>query len=178
MALDKLTIREIIDLAEFAGSARVIRNSFKTVAEEFGLSRKNTPTHPAFLTVRWLKAKKSDDVRFFGLFQGNRQIGFIVIEKENAGIYWIEKLAVLPAYRHGGSGAKLVGFAIDYIREHGGKKVALGMMNKHTVLKDWYKKLGFKEVATRKYPQLPFIVCYMERDASQLVTSALSRRKR
>ncbi|MEK7352972.1 MAG: GNAT family N-acetyltransferase [Chloroflexota bacterium] len=169
MVLDKSTIREISDPAEFAGSARVIRNSFKMVAEEFGLTRENAPTHPSFLTVRWLKEKKSDDVKYFGLFLDNRQIGFVVIEKSDEDIYWVEKLAVIPAYRYGGFGAKLVGFAIDYIRGHGGKKVALGMMNEHTVLKNWYKKLGFREISTRKYPHLPFTVCYMERDTAPLV---------
>jgi len=68
MPLNESTIREITDPAEFAASAKVIRNSFKTVAEEFGLTRDNTPTHPAFLTVRWLREKKSDDVKYFGLF--------------------------------------------------------------------------------------------------------------
>ena len=169
MKNDETFIREITNPDEFTTVAKVIRNSFKTVAEEFGLTRASAPTHPVFLTVRWLKKKKSDDVKFFGLFLGSRQIGFIIIEKENADTCWIEKLAVLPAYRHGGSGAKLIGFAIDFIREHGGKKVALGMMNEHTVLKNWYKKLGFKQIATRKYPQLPFTVCYMERDTAPLV---------
>ncbi len=169
MAIREQNIREITDPAEFATSAKVIRNSFKTVAEEFGLTRQNAPTHPSFLTVRWLKEKKSDDVKFFGLFLGDKQNGFIIIEKENKRTYWLEKLAVLPASRHGGYGVKLIGFAIDYIREHGGKKVALGMMNEHTVLKNWYKKLGFKVVTTRKYPHLPFSVSYMERDSVPLV---------
>ena len=168
MVLSKSIVREITDPAEFANSAKVIRNSFKTVAEEFGLTRENAPTHPSLLTVRWLKQKKSDDVKYFGLFLDKRQIGFILIEEADAETYWVEKLAILPAYRHGGYGVKLIAFAIDYIREHGGKKVALGMMNEHTVLKNWYKRLGFKQTSTRKYPQLPFSVGYMERDISPL----------
>jgi GNAT superfamily N-acetyltransferase len=171
MALNQAVIMEITDPAEFADSARVIRNSFKTVAEEFGLTRENAPTHPAFLTVRWLKDKKSDDVKFFGLFLDNRQIGFIAIEQSDASIYWVEKLAVLPAHRHGGNGAKLVRFAIDYIRKNKGTKVALGMIDEHTVLKDWYIGLGFREVSIQKFPQLPFTVCFMERDARPLAPS-------
>ena len=172
VAPDKSVIREIIDPAEFANSARVIRNSFKTVAGEFGLTRENAPTHPSFLTVRWLKEKKNDGVKFFGLFLDGKQAGFVAIEKADAALYYfIEKLAVLPAHRHGGYGEKLVGFAIDYIREHHGKKVALGMIDKHTVLKNWYKKLGFREVSIQKFSQLPFAVCFMERDARPLAPS-------
>ena len=162
-------IREITDPAEFPGIAKIIRASFKTVAEDFGLTRENAPSHPSFLKAGWLKEKKSDEVKYFGLFLGDRQIGFIMVEKESEKTYWIEKLAVLPSYRHGGSGAKLVGFAIDYIREHGGKNVALGMMNEHTVLKNWYKKLGFRQISTRKYPHLPFSVTLMGRDSASLV---------
>src|SRR3989304_500062 len=141
MADKETIIEEITDTAEFANIAKIIRISFKTVADEFGLNRKNAPAHPSFTTVRWLKDRKSSDAKFFGLFlvpqghheSGKKQIGFVIVEKEDEDTYWIEKLVVLPEYRHGGSGAKLIGFAIDYIREHGGKKVALSMMNEHTV---------------------------------------------
>lgn len=176
METSETIIEEITDTAEFANIAKIIRTSFKTVADEFGINRKNAPAHPSFTTVRWLKDRKSSDAKFFGLFLvprgphrlGKKQIGFVIVEKENDDTYWIEKLVVLPEYRHGGSGEKLVGFAIDYIREQGGKKVALSMMNEHTVLKTWYKKLGFKEVSTRSYPHLPFTVCMMERDIRPL----------
>ena len=57
----------------------------------------------------------------------------------------------------------------DAIRKQGGKKVALGMMNEHTVLKNWYKKLGFRQISTRKYPHLPFSVTLMGRDSASLV---------
>lgn len=171
MSNKPITIREITDAAEFAASARVIRNSFRTVAQEFGLNRENAPTHASFLTVRQLRELRKRPVKFFGLFLADRQIGFIAVEKADADLYYIEKLAVLPAYRHWGCGAKLVGFAIDYIRENKGKQVALGMILESTALKDWYKKLGFREISTHKFPGLPFTVCFMERDVSPLKTA-------
>lgn len=197
MATSEINIEEITDHAEFPKSAKIIRDSFRTVAEEFGLTRENAPTHPTFLTVRWLKEKKSGDVKFFGLFlvrqvpisygmaiqslthheRDGKQIGFVIVEKESARKYWIEKLAVLPDYRHGGSGAKLVGFAIDYIRQQGGSKAVLGVMDEHIVLKDWYKKLGFKVTETREIPNLPFSVSFMERDTRPLVVRQLLPRK-
>ena len=168
MALSKPAIRGITDPAEFAGSVRVIRNSFKTVADEFGLTRENAPTHPAFFTLGRLKLMVSRGAMSFGLFIGDKQIGFIAVEPAQDGVFYIERLAVLPAYRHDGYGAKLTSFAIDYIRQHKGKKVALGMINEQTDLREWYKKLGFKEVRTQKFPQLPFTVCFMERDVRPL----------
>ena len=169
MALNETIIREITDPAEFAASARVIRNSFRTVANELGLTRENAPNHPSFFTVARLKEMKKRGAAFFGLFLRNEQIGFIAVEPADEGVFFIERLAVLPSCRHGGYGAKLVGFAIDYIRQNKGKKVALGMINEQTGLKEWYKKLGFREVSFQKYPHLPFTVCYMERDAALLV---------
>ncbi|OGO21635.1 MAG: hypothetical protein A2Z28_08085 [Chloroflexi bacterium RBG_16_51_9] len=168
MPLNESTIREITDPAEFAVSARVIRNSFKTVARELGFTRETFPNHPSFFTVARLKEMKSRGAAFFGLFLGEIQIGFIAVEPADKGVFYIERLAVPPSYRHGGYGAKLVGFAIDYIRKNKGKKVALGMINEQAGLKDWYKKLGFREVSTQKFPHLPFTVCFMERDTAPL----------
>lgn len=178
MASTKPFIREIAP-EEYINSARIIRNSFKTVADEFGLTRENAPYHTAFLTVRQLRELRNRGGRLFGLFLDGKQAGFIAIEKaddlrflppsvQKEGVYWLERLAVLPANRHEGYGGRLIGFAIDYIKKHQGKRVALGMMNEHKVLKDWYLKLGFRQVSTRKFPGMPFSVCFMERDLTPL----------
>ena len=48
---------EVINIAEYqiAASAEIIRQSFKTVADEFGLTKENAATNGAFL----------DDFSFF-----------------------------------------------------------------------------------------------------------------
>ena len=157
-------IREVSDGAELRDSASVIRRSFRTVADEFGLTRENCPTHTSFLTTGSLRDQKSKGLKCFGLFGGEKQVGFVGVERDDGASYWIEKLAVLPAYRHGGYGAKLVGFALDYMRQNGGTRARLGMMNEHTVLKDWYLGLGFREAELRRFPHLPFTVCLMEKE--------------
>jgi len=40
------------------------------------------------------------------------------------------------------------------------------MIDGHTVLKEWYKSLGFVQTATKKFERLPFLVCFMEYDLS------------
>jgi len=179
MGSKELSIREITDPAEFTKSAKIIRESFKTVAHEFGLTKENAPTHTSFMTVRRLREEKKGEASFFGLFQGERQTGFVMIEKARADFdptlkleitpetYWLEKLAVLPTYRHLGAGEKLVGFVAERIRQLGGKKVILGMMDQHKILQRWYQKLGFRVVSTRTYPHLPFTVAFMVKDLSQ-----------
>ena len=164
--MSELIIKEITNESELRSSARIVRNAFRTVALELNLTRENNPTHPSFMTTGRLRADRNKGVRFFGLFLRDRQIGFIAVEKADAALYYIERLAVLPKYRHQGYGQKLMQFAFEYIRANGGKKVSIGIINEQTVLKDWYKGFGFEEVSTREFAHLPFTVCFMERTVS------------
>ena len=43
------------------------------------------------------------------------------------------------------------------------KKLSIGLMDEHTVLKNWYKELGFKGIGAQVFHHLPFTVCFMER---------------
>ena len=164
MSEAELNIRETSSPSDLDVSLRVIRDSFQTVTGQFGLTEENCPTHPAFMTAGQLEDMKDRGLKLFGLFSRGQQVGFIAVEKNEGGVFWIEKLAVLPSHRHHGFGEKLVGHAIDYIRENGGTKVSLGMIDEHTVLKDWYKGLGFRQTSARRFPHLPFTVCMMEKN--------------
>lgn len=177
MADTKLRIKEMTDAEELINSVRVIRDAFKTVATQFGLTQQNCPTHPSFIITSQLNHLKSRGLTFFGLFLGDAQIGFIAVEKANATLYYIEKLAVLPAYRHSGYGRRLMEFALDYIRANNGQKVSIGTIDEHTVLKNWYKGLGFKEITRKKFTHLPFTVCFMEADLSPLKGDSCLDRK-
>ena len=73
-------------------------------------------------------------------------------------------MAVLPSVRRNGYGGKLVSFAIDYVRRNGGTRIGLGMMNEHTISKEWYLGLGFREVELKMFLHLPFTVCFMEKE--------------
>jgi ribosomal protein S18 acetylase RimI-like enzyme len=176
MAVEDPDIKEITDKEGLKNSARVIRESFKTVAVEFKLTKKNCPTHPSFVTTGQLDELKRKGVKLFGLFLVDRQVGFVAVEKAGASLYYMEKLAVLPKHRHRGYGMKLTEFAFDYIRLNKGKNVSIGIIDEHTVLKNWYKEMGFRETSTREYSHLPFTVCFMEREVSLLTApSTMSR---
>jgi len=164
----KQMITEVSDDNELNNSVRVIKNSFRTVADEFDLAIENCPAHPSFVTIQQLKELKSKGLRLFGLFLGADQVGFVAVEKANDTLYYMDKLAVLPEYRHRGYGTELVAFVLDYIRNRGGQKLSIGMIDEHKVLKDWYGKLGFAVISMTKFPHLPFTVCFMERDPSPL----------
>jgi ribosomal protein S18 acetylase RimI-like enzyme len=160
-----LEIREINSRHDLENSIDVIRESFRTVAVEFGLNEDNCPTHPSLITLDKLLELKGK-AKLFGLFLNDRQAGFVAVEKAGDSIYYLDKLAVLPGYRHKGYGQKIVEFVVTYVQDQGGQKVSLGMINESTVLKNWYKNLGFIEVGTKNFEHLPFTVCFMDRGLS------------
>jgi ribosomal protein S18 acetylase RimI-like enzyme len=92
--------------------------------------------------------------------------GFIAIEKseKEEGIFYIEKLGVVPRYRHKGYGKKLMGFAAKRVRKLGGKKISIGIIDSNKKLKEWYKQLGFSINGTKNFDHLPFKVCFMEKN--------------
>ena len=162
MAQD-IMIREIKD-GEIDSSAKVIRDSFLTVAREFNLTLQNCPSNPAFITTEVLQGLKSKGVRMFGLFKSDIQTGFVAVEKADEKKYYMEKLAVDPQYRHQGFGKMLMDYVTDFVRSQNGYVLSIGIINENTILKKWYNDYGFKETGCKKFSHLPFTVCFMEKE--------------
>ena len=157
-------ISEITSEDQIKTSVAVIRESFATVARDFHLTPENCPTHPSFLTFDRLMELYTRGLRFFGLFIGEVQIGFVAVERADATLYYMEKLAVLPQARNRGYGTQLVRFVLDYATRQGAGKLSIGTIHEDKGLKYWYKGLGFVETGTKKFDHLPFTVCFMEAD--------------
>lgn len=156
-----IIIREINGV-ELNRGAEVIRESFKTVASELGLTRNNIPNHPSFMTVEELRRLIDKGIKFFGLFLDGSQIGSVAVETDGDGVCFLQKLAVLPEYRNDGYGRGLVNFVIDYAKHKGCKNLVLGIWNMQTRLKEWYFRLGFKVNSIRDFDHLPLTVCLMD----------------
>lgn len=143
--------------------AEVIRKAFETVAEELGLTRENAPTFPAFLGPDAMEKLRENGAAMFGAYEGENCIGFVVAQNAGEGVFYLERLAVLPEHRHAGTGRKLMDTVFDYVRENGGRKVSIGIINENLRLKKWYIQYGFIETGLRKFDHLPFTVCFMEK---------------
>jgi GNAT superfamily N-acetyltransferase len=156
-------IREILENDALEESVNVLRAAFLTVADDFNLTPENCPTNPAFVTVDRLVRLKEKGARFFGLYEGNRQIGFVAVERASDSVYYMEKLAVLPEFRHRGHGKRLVDFVDEYVRGQEGTRISIGIMDGNIVLKEWYKTHGYVETNMRQFRHLPFTVCFMEK---------------
>lgn len=148
---------------EMTDSLNIIRESFATVAADFNLTRENAPTNPAFIEIAHLQEMQKKGILMLGGFCEMLQIGFVAIEKNENNSYHMERLAVLPEYRHKGYGRQIVEHVTKYVAIQGGESVLISVIGDHTILKSWYHELGFIEFDTKLFSHLSFPVCYMKK---------------
>jgi ribosomal protein S18 acetylase RimI-like enzyme len=154
-------IREIED-QELEECTSVIRAGFLTVAEDFGITRENAPTNGAFLQKERLYEERAKGHIMYAAIQDIKIVGYMQLEKSTQELYFLQKLVVLPEYRHMGIGKALLDFAKEKVAEWEGNKISIGIIEENTVLKNWYLSYGFEPTATRKFEHLPFTVGFME----------------
>ena len=153
----------IIEIGEDTGPepwACLIRAAFAAVAREYGLTPSNCPSHPAFLETERLAQMRAEGAHFLGLSLADRLVGLVAVKIRGMQCH-IEKLSVLPVYRHRGYGRRLMDAAQDYARERGCRQASIGIIDENRILKGWYGAMGFAVAETRSYDHLPFTVCMM-----------------
>ena len=142
--------------------ANLIRQSFRDVAERFGLTQENCPTHPSNCTIDWVITEMGKGVLFYVLENWGTPCGCVALEQTKPGVCYLERLAVLPEFRLQGFGKALMQHALEQSRVFGTEHVKIGIIAKHTELKNWYARLGFiveREAVT--FAHLPFKVTFM-----------------
>lgn len=140
----------------------IIRSSFITVAEEFGLTENNCPSHTAFMSFDKLEKQFNDGRPMYLFYQGGIPVGYFSLAKCSDEEWELNNLAVLSEYRHLGIGKAMVNYAVKMVKRYGGNKISIGIIEENTKLKDWYLKLGFNHISTLKFESLPFTVGFME----------------
>jgi len=156
-------IRRIISDEDIKSSALVLRKAFSTVAHQFGLTEENCPTNSAFIQDKALFEMREKGASMFGLFEDDTQVGFVAVERSTDSLFYLEKLAVIPEFRHKNYGKQLMDYASDYIKAQGGKEISIGIIYENSVLKTWYTNYGFEETGLKEYDHLPFTVCFMKK---------------
>jgi len=148
----------------FSLASEVIRVSFATVAQEFGITRDNFPRHTSFTTADNLLKNHEWGWLMYGLYENEHFIGYVSISesREEDGAYELHNLAVLPEHRHRGYGKQLLDYCKSKVRELGGCKITLGLIEENTVLKNWYAANGFVHTRTQKFEHQPFTAGFME----------------
>lgn len=161
-----LKFKQVSKDEELVKCLDVIRTSFLTVAEEFNLTIENAPTNPAFIGLNELLKMREKGIVMFAVYDKEKQVGFVAIEKAKDDTYYMEKLAVLPEFRHKGFGKMIMEYISDYVSKNDGKRIGIGIINENTILKKWYLNYGFREIELKKFDHLPFTVCLMSKEIS------------
>lgn len=155
-------IEKINDLNMLGICQNIIQTSFKTVAENFGLTVENCPNHTSFITEDKLKKQFSDGADMFLYEKDEKYIGYFSLIKKSRSVYELDNLSVFPEFRHMGIGREMVEYAKNYANLKNGETISIGIIEENTVLKEWYKQLGFEHKGTKKFEHLPFTVGFME----------------
>ena len=143
--------------------AKLLRNAFGTVAEDFNFTIEDAPTNPAFISEEeLLKASANKRIRYFGYFCNSILVGCYALEQVDDTLFYLERLAVRPEERHKGIGRELVLHAFDFVKVMKGEKISIGIIDENRVLKEWYKSLGFELGEQKVFSHLPFSVRFME----------------
>lgn len=150
-----------VEKDELSECLAVIHQSFKTVADTFGLTRENCPKHTSFIPLSFLESQMNWGWHMYALYAGKKIIGYMSVSKEE-GIFELHNLAVLPEYRHNGFGKLLLDHAKNAVKSLGGKVIRIGIIEESSILKNWYIANGFVHTGTKKFDHLPFTSGYLE----------------
>ena len=162
--LEKLCIRRVTDAAELPLCAKVIRASFTTVAETFGLTRENCPGHTAFLTDTQLQRRFAAGEQMHLCLFSDQPAGFFALCPKGNGRTELENLSVLPQYRRQGVGSAMLDLAATTAKSTlGAQQLTIGIMDENVPLRRWYEKHGFVCTGRRRFAHLPFTVSFWQK---------------
>ena len=140
---------------------QVIRQSFATVAEEFGFTPENAPRFTAFATTEdrlvWQFVHGRPMVAFW---EENRIAGYYSLEVKETTCE-LNNLCVLPDYRHGGIGKALLQNAFARAKDAGCHNMHIGIVAENLRLRKWYEENGFVYTREEKFDFFPFTCGYM-----------------
>ena len=142
---------------------RVIRNSFQTVADEFGFTPENAPRFVAFATdENRLLWHMYSEHRLMFLDEENGVVrGYYSLLLKDGNECELGNLSVLPEYRHRGIGTGLLRHAVGIAREHHCSVMRFSIVEENSRLRKWYEQNGAVHTGTEKFDFFPFTCGYM-----------------
>lgn len=144
----------------------VIRESFRTVAEEFGFTQENAPRFTAFATTkeRLVWHFEQEKRPMFVYCDGERIVGYYSLLKQNEQECELNNLCVLAEYRHKKIGGQLFAHALGEAKKLGCSRVNIGIVEENKRLRAWYEANGAVHVGTEKFDFFPFTCGYMRKN--------------
>ena len=151
---------------DIAECVAVIKESFLTVANEFGFTAENASRFTAFaITEDRLKWHLLGEHRpMYAFYDKDVIVGYYSLLLQDNNECELNNLCVLPAYRHKEIGAELLKHAFVKAKELKCNKINIGIVEENTVLRKWYELFGFAHMGTKKFDFFPFTCGYMEKN--------------
>ncbi len=144
----------------------VIRESFMTVADEFGFTVENAPRFVAFATTekKLLAQIDSEHRQMYAYYsEDGKIIGYCSLLRLENNECELNNLCVLPDYRHKALGTKLFSHACAKAAAMECTKLVFSIVEENVKLRKWYEKNGAVHVGTKKFDFFPFTCGYMEK---------------
>ena len=156
---------ERVEEKDIAECTKVIRESFATVAEEFGFTVENAPRFTAFATTEdRLKFHLLEEHRpMYAFYDNGKIVGYYSLFVQDNNECELNNLCALPAYRHRGIGEELLKHAFETAEKLNCNKINIGIVEENNVLRKWYESFGFVHTGTQKFDFFPFTCGYMEK---------------
>lgn len=154
-----------VEEQDIAECVKIIKESFTTVANEFGFTVENAPRFTAFATTEdRLKWHLLGEHRpMFAFYDKEVIVGYYSLLLKDNKECELNNLCVIPAYRHQGVGEELLKHAFMVAQELKCNKIGIGIVEENKVLRKWYESFDFIHIGTQKFDFFPFTCGYMEK---------------
>ena len=155
-----------VRLEDIPACVNLIKQSFMTVADEFGFTEENAPRFTAFATSEERLLWQLDgEHRPMYVYEENGVLcGYYSLLIQENHECELNNLAVLPEYRHKGIGKQLLEHSYSIARDNGCKLMNIGIVEENKKLRKWYENNGAVHVGTQKYDFFPFTCGYMKKE--------------
>ena len=144
----------------------LIRQSFLTVADEFGFTQDNAPRFTAFAIskTRLLTQFMEKRPMFICTDEEGNAIGYYSLCHKDEQTVELNNLCVDPEYRHKKYGEKLLLHAVREGMVRGYRHMVIGIVEENQRLRRWYEKYGFVHTGTQKFDFFPFTCGYLTKN--------------
>jgi ribosomal protein S18 acetylase RimI-like enzyme len=142
--------------------ADIISQSNEDVAVKFGINKDNNPKHPSFYDENWVLSDFERGEKYFLYQFKGKSVGCVAFEQPTDDVGYLNRLSVIPSFRKQGIGNQLTHHIFQYGKSKGVTEISIGIIAKHTKLKEWYSKIGFVENGLKEFSHLPFDVLFMK----------------
>lgn len=154
-----------VEQSDIVECVNVIRESFLTVANEFGFTLENAPRFTAFATtekrLHWHLVGENRPM--YAFWDNGNIVGYYSLLIQDNNQCELNNLCVVPTHRHKGIGNELLKHAFKIAKELNCNKINIGIVEENKVLRKWYESFDFVHIGTQKFDFFPFTCGYMEK---------------